>query len=49
VGGFGATWVSNADDKRSVDYALSRLLEGKRELLRQLRSHASGKAVRTLH
>jgi hypothetical protein len=49
LGGFGAAWASSLDDKESVVDALARVLEGRGELLRQLRSHTSGKSLRTLH
>ena len=49
LGGFGAAWASDLDGKESVDEALARALEGRGELLRQLRSHTSGERLRTLH
>ena len=49
LGGFGAAWVSDLDDAGSVVDALARVLEGRGELLRQLRSHTSGERLRTLH
>ena len=49
LGGFGAAWASSLEDKESVMDALTRVLEGRGELLRQLRSHTSGKGVQTLH
>ena len=49
LGGFGAALASSLEDKESVMDALARVLEGRGELLRQLRSHTSGKGVRTLH
>ena len=49
LGGFGAAWASDLDSKESVVDALARVLEGRGELMRQLRSHTSGKRVRTLH
>jgi hypothetical protein len=49
LGGFGAAWASDIATKESVDDAISKALEGRAELLRQLRSHTSGKGVRTLH
>jgi len=38
LGGFGAAWVA-APDGESVDDALARVLDGRGELLLQLRSH----------
>lgn len=49
LGGFGAAWASALDDHESVDNVLARALEGRGELLRQLRSHASAAGLRTLH
>ena len=49
LGGVGAAWASDLDNTESVVDALTRMLEGRGELLRQLRSHTSGKGVRTLH
>ncbi len=42
LGGFGAAWVAAPDDEESVDEALVRMLDGREELLRQLRSHREG-------
>jgi hypothetical protein len=42
LGGFGAAWASGLDAAGSVDEALVRALEGRAELLRQLRSHRVG-------
>ena len=49
LGGFGAARASSLEGKESVMDALTRVLEGRGELLRQLRSHTSGKGVQTLH
>lgn len=52
LGGFGAAWAEAPDDTgggESVDEALARSLEGKAELLRQLRCHASGGNSRRVH
>jgi hypothetical protein len=49
LGGFGAAWASDLDNKQSADDALALALQGKRELFRQLRSHKSGETIRTLH
>jgi hypothetical protein len=42
LGGFGAAWAESSDGEESVDEALARALEGRVELLRQLRSHREG-------
>ena len=42
LGGFGAAWASGSEDLGSVDEALARVLAGRDELLRQLRSHRAG-------
>ena len=47
--GVGAAWASDLATKKSVADAISKALEGRAELLRQLRSHASGEGLRTLH
>jgi len=39
LGGFGAAWAESSDGEESVDEALARALEGRADLLRQLRSH----------
>jgi hypothetical protein len=49
LGGFGAAWVSDSDDGESVDEALVRVMEGRDELLRQLRSHRAGWGSREVH
>ncbi len=52
LGGFGAAWAEAPEDdgsRESVDEALARALTGREELLRQLRSHASGRSSRTVH
>lgn len=49
LGGFGAAWVSDADDEESVDESLVRVMEGKEEFLRQLRSHRAGWGSREVH
>jgi hypothetical protein len=49
LGGFGAAWDSDGSDEESVDAALVRVMEGKDELLRQLRSHRAGWGSRELH
>jgi hypothetical protein len=49
LGGFGAAWAEALEDRESVDEALAQALEGREELLRQLRSHASGRSSRTVH
>ncbi len=52
LGGFGAAWAEapDADENgESVGEALARVLVGKAELLRQLRTHASGRRSRTVH
>ena len=49
LGGVGAAWASDLDNTESVEDALARVLEGRGELLWQLRSHASGERLRTLH
>ncbi len=47
LAGFGAAWVEASDDDGSVDEALVRTLEGREELLRQLRSHRTGRGSQT--
>ncbi len=50
LGGFGAAWAADlSDNAGSVVDALARALEGRGELLRQLRSHTGGERLRTLH
>jgi hypothetical protein len=49
LGGFGAAWVEHPDDGESVDEALAQILEGRADLLRQLRSHRLGWGSRTVH
>ena len=49
LGGFGAAWVAASDDEVSVDEALARVLDGRDELLRQLRSHRDGWGSRGVH
>jgi hypothetical protein len=53
LGGFGAAWVECPDGDgmggESVDQALASMLEDRPELLRQLRSHATGRTNRTRH
>jgi hypothetical protein len=48
LGGFGAAWASAPHEAGSIDEALARALEGRRELLRQLRSHRAGWGTRTV-
>ena len=48
LGGFGAAWACGLEDLASVDEALVRALGGRGDLLRQLRSHRTGWAVRTV-
>jgi hypothetical protein len=42
LGGFGTAWAEGFDVGESVDEALARMLAGREELLRQLRSHKEG-------
>ncbi len=52
LGGFGAAWAEAPNDDgsgESVNEALVRALEGKEDLLPQLRSHASRAGSRTVH
>jgi hypothetical protein len=42
LGGFGAAWVADPRDGESVEEALAQVLDGRAELLRQLRSHRLG-------
>ena len=49
LGGFGAAWVSDVDDGESVDEALVRVMKGREELLRQLRSHRTGWGSGEMH
>jgi len=46
LGGFGAAWAAGPDKAGSVDEALARALQGRAELLRQLRSHRTGEYMR---
>lgn len=48
LGGFGATWAADSDEGASADDALAQALDGRAELLRQLRSHREGWASRTV-
>jgi hypothetical protein len=48
LGGFGAAWATGPEEAGSVDEALARALEGREELLRQLRSHRAGWGSRTV-
>ena len=47
--GFGAAWAEALKDGESVDDALVRALEGREELLRQLRSHRAEWGRREVH
>lgn len=49
LGGFGAAWAEALKDWESVDDALVRALEGREELLRQLRSHRAEWGRREVH
>ena len=49
LGGFGSAWASDLNNSESLDDALARALEGRGELLRQLRSHASERSSWSVH
>jgi hypothetical protein len=48
LGGFGAAWMEASEEDASIDEALVRALDGRAELLRQLRSHREGWGNRTV-
>jgi len=48
LGGFGAAWAEASEEDASIDEALVRALDGRAELLRQLRSHREGWGNRTV-
>jgi hypothetical protein len=49
LGGFSSAWASDLDTEESVDEVLALALDGRAELLRQLRSHAGAEGSQTLH